>query len=542
MSLLGQIPSPGYGALFALLVFIGASVWLGVIAQRIVSRGDFLKSYFLGNRSLGSWALALTATVQSGGTFMGFPSLVYSFGWVVALWIASYMVVPLTGFGVLGKRVAQLSRRTGAITMPDLFRERFAHPGAGLISSLFIMFFMTTMMIAQFKAGALIMKVSWPGSGFLAFSESTNEPLGRAYYIGLVVFTLTVVGYTLIGGFLAAVWTDLFQSVMMFLGVVLLLVLVLPLAGGLEQATRAAVAATGPEYAFGPGYGRDFLPLGLAFSFFVVWPFTGFSSPASVVRVMACRDTPTIRRSMVLLSLYNSVIYIPLIMICICARAILPDLKSADEVIPRMAIMSTSRFSGGSLLAGLILAAPFGAVLSTVSSYLVVIASGLVRDIYQRFIRPDAPGKQLERLSHWLMIGVGAIALLANLSPVDHLQVLVVFSGSGACATFLVPLLMTAFWRRATAPGVMAGMICGALSLLGLFIAGWVEAWLAGSEQKFRPIYLLGLEPLIWGILGSFLAGIGVSLCTQPPSPELVRRLFDGYTPEELRKLRGEAS
>ena len=146
------MPSPGYGAIFALLVFIVASVWLGFVAQRIVRKGDFLKSYFLGNRSLGSWTLALTATVQSGGTFMGFPSLVYSFGWIVALWIASYMVVPITGFGVLGKRVAQLSRRTGAITMPDLLRERFGNPTVGLVSSLFIMFFMTAMMVAQFKA------------------------------------------------------------------------------------------------------------------------------------------------------------------------------------------------------------------------------------------------------------------------------------------------------------------------------------------------------------------------------------------------------
>ena len=71
---------------------------------------------------------------------MGFPSLVYSYGWIVALWIASYMVVPITGFGVLAKRLSQLSRETGAITVPDLFRERFSSPTVGLVSSLLIMF------------------------------------------------------------------------------------------------------------------------------------------------------------------------------------------------------------------------------------------------------------------------------------------------------------------------------------------------------------------------------------------------------------------
>ncbi|HEV3006492.1 MAG TPA: sodium:solute symporter, partial [Pirellulales bacterium] len=206
--------SAGIGTLLALLLFIAASVWLGTVAQRVVEKGSFLRGYFLGNRGLGAWALALTATVQSGGTFMGFPAYVYTHGWIVALWIAAYMVVPLSGFGVLGKRFAQLSRRTGAITVPDLFRARFASPTTGLMASLLILFFMTFMMVAQFKAGAIVMKISWPGSGALAIVEDAQGGNDRYYFLGLAIFSITVVGYTLIGGFLAAFWTDLFQSVM----------------------------------------------------------------------------------------------------------------------------------------------------------------------------------------------------------------------------------------------------------------------------------------------------------------------------------------
>src|SRR6516164_2434947 len=156
--------SVGYGTLAALVVFILASVWIGILANRAVQSGTFMKGFFLGNRGLGAWTLALTATVQSGGTFMGFPSLVYTHGWIVALWIAGYMVVPITGFGVLGKRTAQLSRKTGALTVPDLFRARFDSPALGLAASLLIMFYMSFMMVAQFKAGATIMKEAWPRS------------------------------------------------------------------------------------------------------------------------------------------------------------------------------------------------------------------------------------------------------------------------------------------------------------------------------------------------------------------------------------------
>src|SRR5262245_34550603 len=212
-------PSPGIGAIAALALFIAASVWLGTLAQKVVERSQFIQGYFQGNRGLGAWTIALTATVQSGGTFMGFPSLVYSYGWIVALWIGSYMVVPITGFALLGKRIAQISRRTGAVTVPDLFRARFGSPTTGLVCSLLIIVFMSIMMIAQFKAGATVMKEAWPLATKIAPPAAAGEAAKLSqserwqawwdrkwpYLVGLVVFSAAVVGYTAIGGFLAAV-------------------------------------------------------------------------------------------------------------------------------------------------------------------------------------------------------------------------------------------------------------------------------------------------------------------------------------------------
>lgn len=525
----------GWGTLAALVVVIGISLWLGALAQRAVRQGAFLQGYFLGNRGLGAWALALTATVQSGGTFMGFPSLVYSYGWIVALWIASYMVVPITGFGVLGKRLAQLSRRTEAITMPDLFRERFGSPRVGLVTSLLVLFFLTFMMVAQFKAGALVLKLAWPSQSGLAEVDGSTSPLDRGYYLGLAVFTLTVVSYTMIGGFLASVWTDLFQSVLMFFGVLILAALVLPAAGGLAAGNEAALAQTGPGYVMGPGYspdGRAFLTPALAFSYFFVWIFGGLGAPAGVVRLMACKSVPTVRRSMFLLAIYNSFIYLPLIAICIAGRALIPGLAQSDEIVPRLAMRTTAGLPGGSLLAGLILAAPFGAVMSTVSTFLVVIASGLVRDVYQRWINPEANWTELRRLTHVVMIVVGLVAVLANLRPVQFLQALVVFCSSGQAAAFAVPAIMVCYWRRATAPGIIAAMLAGAGSVLALYIAGWIGAAGGydqgiGPKTAFRPYYLAGLEPVVWGVLASLVAGLAVSGFTRPPDDALLSRLFD---------------
>lgn len=553
-----KMPSVGYGALFALVLFIFASLWIGALANRKTREGSFMTGFFLGNRGLGAWALALTATVQSGGTFMGTPSLIYTHGWAVALWIGSYMVVPITGFGILGKRLAQLSRRTGAITVPDLFRSRFGSPALGLVASLFILLYLSFMMFAQFKAGAIVMKLAWPGSGFLALSEDAAGPLDTKYYIGLTIFSLTVVAYTLMGGFLAAVWTDMFQSVLMFFGVLILLFASLthPQVSGLTNATTMAVQNTGggPGYAFGPGYDdpsvgpkakegqpaprlsydadnpREFLPLTMAISMFCVWVWSGVGSPASLVRLMASQNTEVIRRSIYLLSIYNFGIYVPLIIICICGRALIPSLAATDEIIPRMALLTTQDWPGGSLVAGLILAAPFGAVMSTVSSYLVVLSSGLVRDIYQRFIRPQATPNELRKAAYASMILVGAIAVVVNLNPVAYLQAFIVFSATGSAATFLIPALMACYWRRATVPGVLASMICGALTVLSLYLLGIFEKL---PEQRidqltgFRPYYLFEFHPFLWGVLVSGVCGIVVSLLTSPPDQALLSKMFD---------------
>lgn len=534
-------PAVGLGAMCMLILFILGSVWIGVLANRTTEKGGFMKGFFLGNRGLGAWALALTATIQSGGTFMGFPSLVYSHGWIVALWIGSYMVVPITGFGILGKRLAQLSRRTSAITVPDLFRNRFNSPGLGLLCTTFILLYLSFMMFAQFKAGAIVLQLAWPSGGELSISEDATAVSDFRYHVGLLIFAVTVVGYTVMGGFLAAVWTDLFQSLLMFFGVVILLFASLHAAGGLEQATRTSLENTGPGFVFGPGYMRDrsaneFLPLSLAISFFIVWVWGGVGAPAGLVRLMASQNTSVIRRSIYLLSLYNMGIYLPLIVICICGRALIPSLDAtnqSDQIIPRMAIMTTSHLPFGSLIAGLILAAPFGAVMATVSSYLVVLSSGLVRDIYQRLINPHADRDHLRRAAWIAMIGAGVISVAVSWHPVAYLQAFIVFSTSGAAATFLVPALMACYWRRANAPGVIAAMVSGALTVLLLYLIG-ISGILdvpgqpyIGAATKFRPYYLLGFEPMLWGLLASSIFGTAVSLLTRPLDADVVSRMFD---------------
>ena len=521
--------------LVALAIFTLVSLGLGVVANLVASRkAGFLQKYFLGNRSLGALAVALTAAVMSGGTFMGFPSLVYSFGWVVGLWIASYMVAPLTVLGVLGKRIGQLSRKTGAITLPDLLRERFGSPALGLLTSLLVVFFLTCNLVPQFKAGGVIMKIVLPSSAYTwASGEDLAVTVDMGYIVGLAIFTATVVAYTAYGGFLAAVWTDVFQSLVMAVGVVLLFPLAMAASGGLEAATYKGMELAGDGFAFGPGAGRGFHPLTLALSFFVMWAITGMGQPSTMVRLMAFRDSRTLRWSILYLTLYNVLIYVPLIFIFIASRSILPGLERPDEVMPRLVIHLANPY-----VAGLILAAPYGAVMSTVSGFLLIVASGLVRDVYQRFLRPKASEREIEWASYSATVGIGLLAAGIALNPPRYLQLIVVFASAGMASAFLMPALMGAFWRRATAAGALAAMGVGAGVTLALYAYGSYLG-LNGYDQKIGPppqgfgaYYLLGFEPCVWGLLSSLAAGVVVSLLTSPPDPSRVALLFDEQPPD----------
>jgi len=128
------------------------------------------------------------------------------------------------------------------------------------------------------------------------------------------------------------------------------------------------------------------------------------------------------------------------------------------------------------------------------------------------------------------MTAIGVIAVVTNLHPVDYLQAIVVFSGTGAAATFAVPMLMLVFWRRATVPGMVAGLLCGAGTMLGLYYLGGVLGWgssLVGEATSFRPYFLLGLDPLLWSLAASGLAGVGVSLVTRTCDEALLSKYFD---------------
>ena len=248
------------GALIAFGIYTLAVFLLAILSNRVAKGKEFADEYFLGSRSFGVWAFALTfaATNASGGSFMGFPALIYTHGWTLALWIAGYMVVPLVSMALIGKRLNQVARKTGAITIPEVLRDRFSSPAVGLIATGLLVFFMFFYLVAQFKAGGKILSTLLSGDSnfqnavtWIADATKNVPWVNQAepdYLLCLIVFSVAVIVYVVYGGFRAVVWTDVMQGVVMFVGVLVMFGLAIYQVGGLTRATEQIAKMTPPEH------------------------------------------------------------------------------------------------------------------------------------------------------------------------------------------------------------------------------------------------------------------------------------------------------
>jgi Na+/pantothenate symporter len=279
----------------------------------------------------------------------------------------------------------------------------------------------------------------------------------------------------------------------------------------------------GEERLFGPGKRPDgipFHPLGLAISYFIMWAITAMGQPGMMVRLMAFKDSKTLKRAMLIVTGYFAMIYIPLVFIFTAARILLPYIppESADKAM----VLVATRIVGNlgpwhAVLAAVFVAAPFAAVMSTVDSFLLLISSSIVRDIYQRSINPNVTEKVARWVSYVTTVIVGVVVTVLATRTIDFLQYIVVFTSSGFACTFLAPTLLGIYWKGMTREGALASAIGG----LGVILLFFIPTLFGGGRINF-----LGLHPVIWGLAGSFLLGVIISRLTGPSPPHLVRRYF----------------
>lgn len=624
--LLAQESGGDYSTLIVFVLYTAAVLFLGWLAAKMRQSKSFMNEYFLGGRSLGFFAFALTfaATAISGGTFLGFPAFVYTYGWITGLWIAGYMVVPLLAIGLLGKRINQVARQAGAITMPDLIAARLESRWAALLGTYLILFFISFNLVAQFKAGALVLQTMMQDVPLMqsasqaldgsAWFQSLLPGASASYTLCLLAFAASVIAYTSHGGFHAVVWTDILQAVVMVFGVLLLIPLTISAAGGFDKAAESLQTTAPPremlvelrvpseqldakhglpaftwirasadlllktksrkeekekgsglvevkayEYTTqqmpsppdkisrdievvsmkplidapplpgdrlrGPGYQGDstagFLTLQMAISMFLMWTLSTAGQPSNMLRLMAVKDTKSIRVGLATVTIYFFVIYFGLVIIFAISPVVLPGYEGdQDRAMPVLA-RHVTRAAQMPWLGGMILAAPFSAIMSTVSGFLLMISSAFVRDLYQGSINPHVSEAKAKWLAFFATAAVGLIATVLALYPPQFLQTLIIFTGTGISSCFLFPVMLMLYWPRFHKAGFIGGMFGGFVTHSALYLAGMI---FNGTLEK--PIRPLGFDPYVASMAMSLLMSVVMTWMSAPPPEDVVRRFF----------------
>ncbi|MEM0982920.1 MAG: sodium/proline symporter [Planctomycetota bacterium] len=441
----------------AFAVYTVLVIAVGLIASRFTRAES--EEYFLASRTLGPVLSALSsgASGSSAWVTMGLVGLAFSSG------VKAYWLIPGVLFGiafnwfVIGKPMRNRAGELGAVTIPDLISMHFAErkPILRLMSVGVILSAMFLYVSAQMAAAGAVF-------------ETVFE--GVPYQAGVGIGVAIVLAYTVVGGFRAAVWTDMVQSSIMLLALVAMPIFILA-SGVIEGSVADALASSDPELA-------TFMPseTGVALIGFVLGSgalgvnFGYPGQPHVLVRLMALKDAKVIPVGAGIQISWTVLIYAGAITTGLLVRAaagagvdwatpIGTDAEGAPTGELGMIVAAQEVLPG--VLAAFVLAAVFSAMASTADSQLIVAASAVSSDFYERLF-----GLQGSRLSPWLnrgavlLLGIGA-GVQVLFDPLEIYKYVLTYGWAILGASFGPQIALMLLWKRASYAGCIAGMATG---------------------------------------------------------------------------------
>lgn len=490
--------------LITFIIYLVGMLVIGLIMYRMTNN---LSDYVLGGRSLGPGVAALSAGASdmSGWLILALPGAVY-FNGLGAAWIAVGLA---TGAYLNWQFVAKRLRvhtevANDSITIPDFLENRFKDNSHALraISALVILLFYTFYTSSGMVAGALLFEASF----------------GLSYSAALWIGALVVVSYTFLGGFLAVVWTDFFQGILMLVALIVVPIRAIGELGGWDNAVQAVGNIDPSHLNMVQGVGI------LAIISSLAWGLGYFGQPHIIVRFMALRspkDVPKARfigTTWMILGLYGA------IFTGLAGFAFINSLDAsqlaelgmdiinqngaqmfATQAEAEKILIAFTQLLFDPIIAGVILAAILSAIMSTIDSQLLVSSSAVAEDIYRAIFKKEASDKQLVWVGRIATLAIALIATLIATNPESSVLDLVSYAWAGFGAAFGPIIVLSLFWKRITRNGALAGIIVGAVTVVvwGDFLSGGI----------------FDLYEIVPGFLLNLIVTVVVSL-REKPSPE----------------------
>lgn len=463
-----------------LIVYLVVNFVVGIFfskKQEKESDLGFEKKYFIGSRGMNGFVLAMTtvATYTSVSSFVSGPGaagLTYGFS---QAWVAGVQVgAAFLTLGVLGKKFAVVSRKTGAVTIAGYLKARYKSDALVIITTLLMLVFFVAQMIGQFMGGATLIETV----------------TGLPYWVSLAIFAVVVILYTAFGGFTAVVITDTIQGVIMLIGTFLFLFYVVTNLGSFEtMSTTLDTTLPGWDTLTGTGYTP-----GSLLSFWVLVGVGVLGLPQTAVRGMGFKDTKSCHNAMFVGTIVAGILMIGMHVGGVWAGALVGNqtFTSTDYLIPTIVqqIMPTG-------MAGLFLAAPMAAVMSTVSSLLILASASIVKDLWKTYVVKDDP-KKIEKFNKTLSYSsflatllIGAIVFVLTLTPPEIIFWVQLFAMGGLEAAFFWPIVGGIFYKKGNKQAAIASSVIGVLVYV--------------ISYQFK-ITVWNINAVVWGLLFSGIA------------------------------------
>ncbi len=492
-----------------LAAYVGVLFLIGIIASRRIKG---MSDYYVGGKKMGFWAVAFSAraTGESGWLLIGLTGMGamagYSSYWVV---IGELLGV-IVSWQFMAKRFKKRSDSYGAITVPDYLHSHFKS---------------TSNTLRTIAASSLVVLiVIYVASQIDVTGIAFESMLGIDYRLGALIGFFIVLTYIFVGGFVAAVWSDLFQGLLMFLGLVLLPIVVwfsmdhgAGVTAGLNAIdptlTQVMGQSTNPWMNLFTILGFSMIGLG----------FLG--SPQVYVRFMSIKDESEIDKGKWVAAAFTLLTDAAAVTIGILARIYFTENGQDPEAVlgnngENVLSMITESFLP-TILVAVFIAIVLSAIMSTIDSLLILASSAITRDFYQKTFRPHIKDEALTKISRISTIIMAFTALIIAIvmdyvSPGRQIFWVIIFGWSGIAATFCPVIILTLFWKGFSERGAIASMFTG-FFCVGLFNFVFKDLPDVGE-------YFVALDVLAPSFAIAMLVGYIVSkIC--PPRAEAVEMI-----------------
>lgn len=495
------------GIFMVIVVYILGMVGIGIWFSK---KNNNVNDFYLGGRKLGPLVTAMSAEASDMSSYllMGLPGLAYISGIADVGWTAIGLAAgTYLNWLIVAKRLRRYSAAAGnAITIPDFFSNRYRDKSNALlgISAIIIIIFF----------------IPYTASGFSACGKLFSSLFGISYIPAMLVSAVVIVGYTALGGFLAASTTDFIQSIVMTLALIIVVFFGVQTAGGIDVVidnasklpgylsmtnTYDAVSNSSNSYGF------------ISIVSTLAWGLGYFGMPHILLRFMAIEDEHKLKLSRRVASIWVVIsmgiaIFIGIIGYSMSKSGAIEVLSGSDSetLLIKISQILSNHGIFAIILAGIILSGILACTMSTADSQLLAASSSISQNILKDVLHLKISEKGTMIAARLTVVGIAIIAAFIARDPNSSIFTIVSFAWAGFGASFGPVMLFSLFWKRTTRTGALAGMISG-----GAMVFIW--------KYLVRPI---GGAWDIYELLPAFLVACAfilvVSLLTKAPEQEIL--------------------